>query len=171
MCSYRTYEEWKLFSRTSGYFGSYSQVLTVPMRNGNGTSKLDVETIFRFLPYLWGMETPYDIVISSRLGIVLTVPMRNGNNLMHCNHLYQFVLTVPMRNGNFFNTVHKNKAIPRSYRTYEEWKQVTKYIWPSYSIIVLTVPMRNGNSAVRYIYKDHRKSSYRTYEEWKHKIF
>ena len=35
------------------------------------------------------------------------------------------VLTVPMRNGNEYLTIVKEPAIFRSYRTYEEWKQVT----------------------------------------------
>mgnify|MGYP006972346440 CR=1 FL=1 len=57
--SYRTYEEWKLHSVYRSSLKLHS-VLTVPMRNGNYKiqRKLSIY-IFTFLPYLWGMETPY----------------------------------------------------------------------------------------------------------------
>jgi len=56
-CSYRTYEEWKLFSSSRGAYFTVG-VLTVPMRNGNAfvSSRIGMIT-FSFLPYLWGMET------------------------------------------------------------------------------------------------------------------
>ena len=54
--SYRTYEEWKLISTSTGSSVGVS-VLTVPMRNGNHGSILDKDKAAKFLPYLWGMET------------------------------------------------------------------------------------------------------------------
>jgi len=99
MGSYRTYEEWKLFS------ASFSK-----------------NPSCRFLPYLWGMET-------SELGnrirgsiTVLTVPMRNGNFRQSC-HLPVQVLFLPYLWG--METVYRTSHLgryPRSYRTYEEWK-------------------------------------------------
>jgi len=76
--SYRTYEEWKLF--TFGTAFANNTVLTVPMRNGNIDTPFIVHAtnissyrtyeewkpdmkyyngtqIVSFLPYLWGMET------------------------------------------------------------------------------------------------------------------
>jgi len=97
--SYRTYEEWKhsaLIGVTvlNVWFLPYlwgmetsilfqmdhqSQVLTVPMRNGN--------------EFLRGVRLP---VLR-----VLTVPMRNGNKGGVQNEVRNIkVLTVPMRNGN-----------------------------------------------------------------------
>ena len=79
-----------------------------------------------FLPYLWGMETPYPHPHTFHYNIVLTVPMRNGNE--HYKHLltnYKRVLTVPMRNGNLCRKL--------------------RYVA---SVSVLTVPMRNGNNVM-----------------------
>ncbi len=77
--SYRTYEEWKPATRNPDFAGS--EVLTVPMRNGNCVTEKELgKLLFPFLPYLWGMETFYcalDLLLRIR---VLTVPMRNGND-------------------------------------------------------------------------------------------
>ena len=54
--SYRTYEEWKRGRFVSAYQPIW-RVLTVPMRNGNSFSCSFWIQYFRFLPYLWGMET------------------------------------------------------------------------------------------------------------------
>jgi len=71
--------------------------------------------------------------------------MRNGNtNINEISNDWGTVLTVPMRNGNTPPIRQTITVAIRSYRTYEEWKQVWK----------------DGNQ-IRYI------RSYRTYEEWK----
>ena len=49
--SYRTYEEWKPTS-TGDDLGSTVKVLTVPMRNGNGSRYLHCSIRKKFLPYL-----------------------------------------------------------------------------------------------------------------------
>ncbi len=55
--SYRTYEEWKL-QLSGNVLSTSSQVLTVPMRNGNNaSSSKSFNDSYQFLPYLWGMET------------------------------------------------------------------------------------------------------------------
>ena len=75
-----------------------------------------------------------------------------------------------------------------SYRTYEEWKLITRMVIKRLANFVLTVPMRNGNSKFVNISKSFicvltvpmrngnsdeafqyaiENSSYRTYEEWK----
>ena len=120
--SYRTYEEWKPYTRE--VVPALETVLTVPMRNGN--------------------SLPRFIVTKSLL--VLTVPMRNGNHAFVCakrfssggsyrtyeewKHLLNSltttvipVLTVPMRNGNFHVRHLCRGRLIRSYRTYEEWKR------------------------------------------------
>ncbi len=81
---------------------------------------------------------------------VLTVPMRNGNyniSVIRKERLGR-VLTVPMRNGNFLFGDIIALGLTSSYRTYEEWKQMTDNHTASSVKSVLTVPMRNGNSPV-----------------------
>ena len=58
ICSYRTYEEWKRVNIS--FLIPFSNVLTVPMRNGN-IINYSISGILKysFLPYLWGMETYY----------------------------------------------------------------------------------------------------------------
>ncbi len=164
--SYRTYEEWKLdlcqelcvtrflvltVPMRNGNFGFSGEpggcnlVLTVPMRNGNlfifsGAGRRDL-----FLPYLWGMETPPLLLLSSPcFGSYRTYEeWKQGGKITWWERIY--VLTVPMRNGNF-NKISKvtickgtflpylwgmeTRPVPRtvcnsfpcSYRTYEEWK-------------------------------------------------
>jgi len=100
-CSYRTYEEWKQWS--------------VPLTQNQNK---------KFLPYLWGMETPIDTRQFVHLYIVLTVPMRNGNKKPSKEgYMTNFVLTVPMRNGNWQFRLFLVSGGHRSYRTYEEWKR------------------------------------------------
>jgi len=121
--SYRTYEEWKHWIQ---YCAIYKRT--------------------KFLPYLWGMETPLQYQPYYSTSSVLTVPMRNGNSFQSFRRLLpRIVLTVPMRNGN---------------STYHRWCEGSKS--------VLTVPMRNGNSDEAFQYAIENIGSYRTYEEWKH---
>mgnify|MGYP006892199993 FL=1 len=81
-CSYRTYEEWKHGNAEAARMAE-SFVLTVPMRNGNSTfSSGELYDALVFLPYLWGMETPYLVQTKPLNQIVLTVPMRNGNLIL-----------------------------------------------------------------------------------------
>ncbi len=98
-------------------------VLTVPMRNGNSMWNVTNEKVF----------------------LVLTVPMRNGNvSPVALFTTMRLVLTVPMRNGNDIEGFDSVMGLVGSYRTYEEWKQITtKAVNDTY--YVLTVPMRNGN--------------------------
>ena len=121
--SYRTYEEWKLFLslafRSASSLGSYRTyeewkrrnkkeirelgvlVLTVPMRNGNIKREPVLLSTYRFLPYLWGMETMIHDKFDIPIYLVLTVPMRNGNRgTIKLLPMPVGVLTVPMRNGN-----------------------------------------------------------------------
>jgi len=145
LCSYRTYEEWKqLFKLLES---EVRVVLTVPMRNGNTlSSHLKTFPTSTFLPYLWGMETPNWIRLQSRDNLtVLTVPMRNGNAALRA-------LIISVLNC--------------SYRTYEEWKHSHTLRILNGIQHVLTVPMRNGNwRGLKIILMI--ISSYRTYEEWK----
>ena len=143
----------------------YRMVLTVPMRNGNRKQYNLFFHKFKFLPYLWGMETKKTWKLCKH-SLVLTVPMRNGNlqNIFICMILCR-VLTVPMRNGNMniniklflvclflpylwgMETSPPFFALPglfRSYRTYEEWKLENDFILTPFKF-----------------------RSYRTYEEWK----
>ena len=119
--SYRTYEEWKLGSKSKDC--CHVSVLTVPMRNGNFVI----------------------VIVIIFFVFVLTVPMRNGNIsyttsvstiLLRSYRTYEewkhmakklvfillCVLTVPMRNGNCTSQL-----------------MIIELDW------VLTVPMRNGN--------------------------
>ena len=124
-CSYRTYEEWKLYHaitflsvlRTRSYrtyeewklvvghkIAISKRVLTVPMRNGNPFSLLLCHGRLRsYRTYEeWKLLT---IPLALRLDkFVLTVPMRNGNIVSHTlSNVVVIVLTVPMRNGNEIN--------------------------------------------------------------------
>jgi len=56
-------------------------VLTVPMRNGNVYMIVRIGFHFKFLPYLWGMETIWWLRLPVSPVRVLTVPMRNGNQV------------------------------------------------------------------------------------------
>ncbi len=78
-CSYRTYEEWKpVYAVCTSQWRWW--VLTVPMRNGNGSPCKESPPLRTY---------------------VLTVPMRNGNfEYLTILPEYCRVLTVPMRNGN-----------------------------------------------------------------------
>jgi len=134
------------------------------------------------------METSFLYLVSLLLLPVLTVPMRNGNVSyeVRCKTLLKFL---PYLWG--METVRQQfiqPCVARSYRTYEEWKQVQI---PDKNIIqmVLTVPMRNGNNRLLYVllpifyvltvpmrngngvsrWKSPLRlyCSYRTYEEWK----
>ena len=166
MCSYPTYEEWKLVT---------------------GAASIQVKK--EFLSYLWGMETSNKLICFSpvvsgsyptyeewkleyhlqkllfisvlilpmrngnyfwfshtcKRGRVLILPMRNGNQVAWISYLMQiFVLILPMRNGNKPHLLPHFCYYIRSYPTYEEWKQYT-----------LTVII------IQYL------RSYPTYEEWK----
>jgi len=143
MSSYRTYEEWKLWSRR--VYKEILCVLTVPMRNGNEYQEDDEATRVRFLPYLWGMETKmiqFWVRIQFESSYRTYEEWKLENIKPLSNELY--VLTVPMRNGNVSEDDFVQQDISSSYRTYEEWK-----------------PSTSNNS------KGARLSSYRTYEEWK----
>ena len=147
-----------------------SNVLTVPMRNGNRE-----------------MQTK-----KQHRQKVLTVPMRNGNRdgivfIDEANFgsyrtyeewkqyisKYTFchsntVLTVPMRNGNGVMILLAVSGVDvGSYRTYEEWKPFLSILF-HHRCFVLTVPMRNGNPCCEMIVLRSSSGSYRTYEEWKH---
>ena len=150
--SYRTYEEWKHTDFRIGWVTT-TNVLTVPMRNGNSLPSFSaLSPKIRFLPYLWGMETenPKTCIpprnssyrtyeewkltknqrVVCRYDLVLTVPMRNGNFKHNLSQSRRYpVLTVPMRNGN------------------------VRFMPPTtlVNLLVLTVPMRNGNSISTYV--------------------
>ena len=82
-----------------------SLVLILPMRNGNVFKHnfTKSSSIFKFLSYLWGMETDYSGIES----------WANGT----------WVLILPMRNGNVSNkSLYFKLYMLRSYPTYEEWK-------------------------------------------------
>jgi len=98
LCSYRTYEEWKLKCRRTFLHR------------------------IQFLPYLWGMETVY-ITHDFTCGFSsyrtyeewkLKVRLQSKKRLPQ-------VLTVPMRNGNVIQMLFISGSWS-SYRTYEEWK-------------------------------------------------
>jgi len=122
-------------------------VLTVPMRNGNYIIHRPSDRYFVFLPYLWGMETENGS--SSRNTRRRFLPYLWG---METYRLLSFFLApylfLPYLWG--METLYPLFFIYwsdfRSYRTYEEWKHLIRYLAVSY-VIVLTVPMRNGNTA------------------------
>jgi len=120
--SYRTYEEWKLYTLLCNL--RQLCVLTVPMRNGNFRTISRVSFIFSVLTVPMRNGNDQNVEDPMAQLLVLTVPMRNGNSPRMsdiCTSV--FVLTVPMRNG---NSGYSLKS-----------KRLTK---------VLTVPMRNGNT-------------------------
>jgi len=125
--SYPTYEEWKPSLLLLVTFLCCFSVLILPMRNGN-------------LPIL-------KLVASLKLVLVLILPMRNGNSCVR------------------FVSFTRGKS---SYPTYEEWKHYFNSRFHLAFLLVLILPMRNGNytsMTPNAIIADLR--SYPTYEEWK----
>ena len=97
--SYRTYEEWKPRKNKKATWEKL--VLTVPMRNGNSYFLLCFSHVFRFLPYLWGMETIFPYI--TRYHFFQFLPYLWGMETYTINYFFFTfftVLTVPMRNGN-----------------------------------------------------------------------
>ncbi len=143
MCSYRTYEEWKLLddTRSSTWnlssYRTYEEwkpttrdiasitflVLTVPMRNGNRTL---LENILGLV--IGSYRTYEDWKLFQRIDNLISfiefLPYLWGMETLYCKkrRWRSRVLTVPMRNGN----------------------RILK-IWVQQCLNVLTVPMRNGN--------------------------
>ena len=140
--SYRTYEEWKLYSKISRRYVRW--VLTVPMRNGN-LPCLESSTQYRtFLPYLWGMETTQ---VTSRVQHETKfLPYLWGME----THACPIVQGIFVRSYRTYEEWKLGKEITNripaegSYRTYEEWKHHKRFI-SNLDFSVLTVPMRNGN--------------------------
>ena len=142
-------------------------VLTVPMRNGNSSIKNFACHSFRFLPYLWGMETRW------RRRNFWT--WRRFLPYLWGMETWSYYVT-PFTAESSYRTYEEWKQENRqqdltnrlgSYRTYEEWKprleerarEVRRgflpYLWGMETCVrlctkristqVLTVPMRNGN--------------------------
>jgi len=166
--SYRTYEEWKLF-----------------------TTSISQWTPNRFLPYLWGMETFHNLLVLSKLyrSYRTYEEWKHGENELLTWKLL-WVLTVPMRNGNphrwkqyhhatfsflpylwGMETQQKQSRKHRtqsSYRTYEEWKR----IYTTQFCIQITRSYRTYEEwkpSLIWIKLNRFLRSYRTYEEWKQK--
>jgi len=142
--SYRTYEEWK--HKFTVLTLSGLPVLTVPMRNGNIRTMVHRSKIWKFLPYLWGMETNHKDLKLRTSGKFLPY-LWGMETLIQWSESKKIekVLTVPMRNGNNpCATPQKSFGRHSSYRTYEEWKLTNRPHCLS-NLTVLTVPMRNGN--------------------------
>jgi len=78
MCSYRTYEEWKLDRISSILLLKKSSYRTYEEWKPH-SGRICFASQQWFLPYLWGMETLKAMLIAERNVKVLTVPMRNGN--------------------------------------------------------------------------------------------
>jgi len=97
--SYRTYEEWKLYTLLCNL--RQLCVLTVPMRNGNFRTISRVSFIFSVLTVPMRNGNDQNVEDPMAQLLVLTVPMRNGNSgySLKSKRLTK-VLTVPMRNGN-----------------------------------------------------------------------
>ena len=166
LCSYRTYEEWKLTSHS--------------------LKRVDIVRSYRTYEE-WKLFNPSFFVFPV---LVLTVPMRNGNNhqVGVLDHISYRSYRTYEEWKPYWDTVLPQQVI-RSYRTYEEWKRCENtgerwnnyrflpYLWGmetsitetfiSCAICVLTVPMRNGNSVTPFPLSKDLLSSYRTYEEWK----
>ena len=146
LCSYPTYEEWKLQRLIRPTFHQVS-VLILPMRNGNIDSfqscrlnkrssyptyeewkRKRIEAVY----WLWincSYPTyeewkPLLMWFYNRLYIsVLILPMRNGNKLLELSMNSMItVLILPMRNGNTNQTTSNITIKNGSYPTYEEWK-------------------------------------------------
>jgi len=164
--SYRTYEEWKLGSKSkdcchvsvltvpmrNGNFVIviviifFVFVLTVPMRNGNISYTTSVSTILlrSYRTYEEWKHMAKKLVFI--LLCVLTVPMRNGNCTSQLMIIeLDWVLTVPMRNGNRWLS---NLSMIRNCVLTVPMRNGNLISVSISSIIdcVLTVPMRNGNT-------------------------
>ena len=88
--SYRTYEEWK---RNLIYLRGCMVWRFLPYLWGMETTDISclLGPRIRFLPYLWGMETSVVALPFDSPSFVLTVPMRNGNRgrkLLRPNHAW-----------------------------------------------------------------------------------
>ena len=100
--SYHTYEEWKLYVKS--FVKEVSLVLILPMRNGNVFKHnfTKSSSIFKFLSYLWGMETSYNLCIC-KLRLYRSYPTYEE---------WKLNVWAPLL----------NTYVPGSYPTYEEWK-------------------------------------------------
>jgi len=144
--SYRTYEEWKHLKKQidnlslQSSYRTYEEWKPVSIHTtGN--------SLFGFLPYLWGMETPCNNLWRWYRFWVLTVPMRNGNK-------HRILGYVP---GNheflpyLWGMETTLRVLPEYFRSWflpylwgmETCSQLLSY---HLGLLVLTVPMRNGNN-------------------------
>jgi len=145
LSSYRTYEEWKLWSGISCHLA-----------------------LRKFLPYLWGMETCNVWYCCCTL---LTGSYRTYEEWKRKLVVAPGCPVSPflpylwgMETSEY---LLDNPFVYCSYRTYEEWKRSSSRENSFTANFVLTVPMRNGNPTIFGICSWYRNSSYRTYEEWK----
>ena len=146
--SYPTYEEWKRSIWIK--LGSKRQVLILPMRNGNSSNKSFTWYWYKFLSYLWGMETfiTERILANDFLGSYPTYEEWKPSKM---NAILAFI-----------------KAC--SYPTYEEWKQ---------SSAGISMPVVSGSYPTYEEWKPTHiyhlliwyNCSYPTYEEWKHHTY
>ncbi len=129
--SYRTYEEWKPGSGCV-QVGQLSDVLTVPMRNGNLREHAeDYLAIGSYRTYEeWKLLHSHE---------------HNGKYDSSYRTYEEWKLQER-------HTVHRLQGA-RSYRTYEEWKHNGKYEPTFKKEIVLTVPMRNGNNGYGMVFQ------------------
>ena len=168
ICSYPTYEEWKL--KTLEYLNKVWLCSYPTYEEWKQTYHLPVYPCFcKFLSYLWGMETENKNNDWYYFRIVLILPMRNGNaKLSRYNSMIEIVLILPMRNGNY------------RFHLRLQWTsfQFLSYLWGMEThfhhhccyhkfFLVLILPMRNGNTRSFAIAPLKTSCSYPTYEEWK----
>ena len=165
VCSYPTYEEWKLtgedpFSRTI-------VVLILPMRNGN------IPRCHNPIRALLGSYPTYeewkpDKVVDGFKAIISSYPTYEEwkHTLTMTGAQIAEVLILPMRNGNILQS---NQIIQAGTFLSYLWGMETLQPWLDLcqDSLVLILPMRNGNQNSFGFTGRNSLGSYPTYEEWK----
>ena len=149
--SYRTYEEWKLSSTARPFWTSVRSYRTYEEWK-RPAYRFSLSVTFRFLPYLWGMET-IDTTDINALETKFLPYLWGMETAIPCNATQ--VLESSYRTYEEWKPSNRRGVCAWrrtcSYRTYEEWKLETSNTL-RVSVKVLTVPMRNGNAPNGKIY-------------------
>ena len=124
-----------------------AHVFTLPMRNWNLFHGSHEASPFKFLPYLWGIETinVYAWLLRKYGCFYPTYEELKLALLTHSGKSSLSVFTLPMRNWNYLSRKNRLRRSNRFYPTYEELKL---WMWikrKSQAWYVFTLPMRNWN--------------------------
>ena len=96
-------------------------IFTLPMRHWNRSQAVMPETVYRFLPYLWGIETRMIRRTKKSKSTIFTLPMR------HWNEWSTFFL--PISNTHFYPTYEALKLRNSKSRFSHRFRKFLPYLW------------------------------------------